>query len=93
MSPPSRLKLISANKVSRSSAWGDLPEPGCSLHFLMSMPCCSASFFPGVTDGLIFRGIAFGFRYRSERMRSVWDWGFFVGSAVVAFAQGPQLAP
>jgi hypothetical protein len=27
--------------------------------------------------GLIFRGIAFGFRYRSERMRSVWDWGFF----------------
>ena len=38
--------------------------------------------------GLIFRGIAFEFRYRSERMRHVWDWGFFLGSTVVAFVQG-----
>ena len=30
--------------------------------------------------GLIFRGVAFEFRYRSERMRPVWDWGFFLGS-------------
>ena len=30
--------------------------------------------------GLIFRGIAFEFRYRSERMRWLWDWGFFLGS-------------
>jgi cytochrome bd-type quinol oxidase subunit 2 len=38
--------------------------------------------------GLIFRGIAFEFRYRSERMRPIWDRGFFLGSVVVAFAQG-----
>jgi len=38
--------------------------------------------------GLIFRGIAFEFRFRSERMRRVWDWGFFFGSTVVAFVQG-----
>jgi cytochrome d ubiquinol oxidase subunit II len=38
--------------------------------------------------GLIFRGIAFEFRYRSERMRHVWDRGFFLGSTVVAFVQG-----
>jgi cytochrome d ubiquinol oxidase subunit II len=38
--------------------------------------------------GLIFRGIAFEFRFRSERMRRVWDWGFFLGSTVVAFVQG-----
>jgi cytochrome d ubiquinol oxidase subunit II len=38
--------------------------------------------------GLIFRGIAFEFRFRSRRMRSVWDWGFFLGSTVVAFVQG-----
>jgi len=38
--------------------------------------------------GLIFRGIAFEFRFRSERMRVVWDWGFFVGSVVVTFVQG-----
>src|SRR5499426_1453397 len=50
----------------------------------------SAFYFPVLLMlfGLIFRGIAFEFRYRSERMRPVWDWGFFVGSAVVAFVQG-----
>lgn len=38
--------------------------------------------------GLIFRGIAFEFRYRSTRTRWLWDWGFCLGSAVVAFVQG-----
>ena len=38
--------------------------------------------------GLIFRGIAFEFRYRSDRMRWLWDWGFCAGSTVVAFVQG-----
>jgi cytochrome bd ubiquinol oxidase subunit II len=41
--------------------------------------------------GLIFRGVAFEFRFRSERMRPVWDWGFFLGSTVVAFVQGAAL--
>lgn len=41
--------------------------------------------------GLIFRGIAFEFRFRSERMRHVWDWGFFLGSTVVAFVQGAAI--
>ena len=50
----------------------------------------SAFYFPVLLMllGLIFRGIAFEFRGRSAGMRPVWDWGFFVGSAVVAFAQG-----
>src|SRR4051812_25763733 len=38
--------------------------------------------------GLIFRGIAFEFRYRSERTLWLWDWGLFIGSTVVAFVQG-----
>jgi cytochrome d ubiquinol oxidase subunit II len=41
--------------------------------------------------GLIFRGIAFEFRYRSAGMRWLWDWGFFVGSMVVAFVQGAAI--
>jgi cytochrome bd ubiquinol oxidase subunit II len=41
--------------------------------------------------GLIFRGIAFEFRFRSERMRAVWDRGFFLGSTVAAFAQGAAI--
>ena len=40
---------------------------------------------------LIFRGVAFEFRFRSERMRRFWDWGFFLGSTVVAFVQGAAL--
>jgi cytochrome d ubiquinol oxidase subunit II len=38
--------------------------------------------------GLIFRGIAFEFRHRSQTMRWLWDWGFVIGSTVVAFVQG-----
>ncbi|MGJ7509705.1 cytochrome d ubiquinol oxidase subunit II [Variovorax sp. GT1P44] len=38
--------------------------------------------------GLIFRGIAFEFRFRSVKTRWLWDMGFFLGSAVVAFVQG-----
>ena len=38
--------------------------------------------------GLIFRGIAFEFRFRSQRMRWAWDLGFFLGSILVAFVQG-----
>jgi cytochrome bd ubiquinol oxidase subunit II len=41
--------------------------------------------------GLIFRGVAFEFRYRSERMRGVWDGGFFLGSVVATFVQGAAL--
>src|SRR5271155_4827534 len=41
--------------------------------------------------GLIFRGIAFEFRNRAGAMRWVWDWVLFVGSVVVAFAQGAAI--
>jgi cytochrome d ubiquinol oxidase subunit II len=41
--------------------------------------------------GLIFRGVAFEFRYRSRRMRWLWDLGFTGGSAVVAFVQGAAI--
>ena len=37
--------------------------------------------------GLIFRGVAFEFRYRGSA-RGLWDGGFFLGSTIVAFAQG-----
>jgi cytochrome bd ubiquinol oxidase subunit II len=53
----------------------------------------SAFYFPVLLllFGLIFRGIAFEFRFRSERMRPVWDWGFFLGSTLVAFVQGAAI--
>lgn len=38
--------------------------------------------------GLIFRGVAFEFRFKAHRGRGVWSAAFAVGSAVAAFAQG-----
>ena len=41
--------------------------------------------------GLIFRGVAFEFRWREPRHRAFWDVAFSVGSFVAAFAQGVTL--
>jgi len=40
---------------------------------------------------LIFRGVAFEFRYRDAEHRTFWDYGFAAGSALAAFAQGVVL--
>jgi cytochrome bd ubiquinol oxidase subunit II len=41
--------------------------------------------------GLIFRGVAFEFRWRTQRGRRYWDGAFFAGSALAAFMQGVAL--
>jgi len=41
--------------------------------------------------GLIFRGVAFEFRWRDPGHRRWWDAGFFLGSAVATLAQGVTL--
>jgi cytochrome d ubiquinol oxidase subunit II len=40
---------------------------------------------------LIFRGVAFEFRFKTVRGRWMWDVSFFVGSIVAAFSQGIAL--
>ena len=40
---------------------------------------------------LVFRGVAFEFRWRTERWRPLWDWAFIGGSTMAAFAQGIAL--
>jgi cytochrome bd ubiquinol oxidase subunit II len=40
---------------------------------------------------LIFRGVAFEFRWRTKRWKRVWDFSFFGGSLMAAFAQGVAL--
>ena len=40
---------------------------------------------------LVFRGIAFEFRFRAGRFRRLWDWSFSGGSALAAFCQGVSL--
>jgi cytochrome d ubiquinol oxidase subunit II len=41
--------------------------------------------------GLVFRGVAFEFRWRDPGHRRWWDGGFFLGSLVATFAQGVTL--
>jgi cytochrome bd ubiquinol oxidase subunit II len=40
---------------------------------------------------LVFRGVAFEFRWRTKRWQKVWDTGFMIGSAIAAFTQGIAL--
>lgn len=41
--------------------------------------------------GLIFRGVAFEFRFKAVRSRRVWDYAFHFGSLVATFMQGMLL--
>ena len=41
--------------------------------------------------GLVFRGVAFEFRWRDPNHRARWDAGFSVGSIIATFAQGVTL--
>lgn len=38
--------------------------------------------------GLIFRGVAFEFRFKAKTSRPLWNWAFALGSIVASFAQG-----
>ncbi|MDA8870175.1 cytochrome d ubiquinol oxidase subunit II [Rhizobiaceae bacterium] len=40
---------------------------------------------------LVFRGVAFEFRWRTERWRGVWDLAFIGGSVLASFSQGVAL--
>ena len=41
--------------------------------------------------GLVLRGVAFEFRWQTERGKFLWDWAFVGGSFVAALAQGIML--
>lgn len=41
--------------------------------------------------GLIFRGVAFEYRWRTKRAEYLWNWAFAGGSTVAAFFQGVAL--
>jgi len=70
--------LVSAGVV----LWGAFP--------LVYSTLISAFYLPVLLmlAGLIMRGVAFEFRYKTERVRWIWDVGFCCGSLVAAFMQG-----
>jgi cytochrome d ubiquinol oxidase subunit II len=62
--------------------WGAFP--------LVYATLLSAFYLPifAMLAGLILRGVAFEFRYKTQRLRWMWDAGFAGGSLVAAFIQG-----
>ncbi|NBB93917.1 MAG: cytochrome d ubiquinol oxidase subunit II [Gammaproteobacteria bacterium] len=62
---------------------------------LAAFPMVYAVFLPALyigvfllLAGLIFRGVAFEFRFKARNSRHWWDRSFSIGSTVAAFAQG-----
>src|SRR6185437_2219655 len=57
------------------------------LAFAIILP---AVYFPVLIMllALVFRGVAFEFRYRDAEHRTFWDYAFCYGSAIATFAQG-----
>jgi len=62
--------------------WGAFPVVYATLFSAFYLPLLL------MLAGLILRGVAFEYRYKTERMRWVWDGGFAGGSLVAAFIQG-----
>lgn len=60
------------------------------LAYAIAMPALYAPIL-AMLLGLIFRGVSFEFRWRTERGKFLWDWGFALGSTLAAFAQGVAL--
>jgi cytochrome d ubiquinol oxidase subunit II len=62
--------------------WGAFP--------LVYATLMSAFYLPVIVMllGLILRGVAFEFRYKTQRMRWIWDFSFAGGSLIATFIQG-----
>ncbi len=60
------------------------------LAYAILMPALYAPLF-AMLLALVFRGVAFEFRFRSIRHKRWWDVGFCGGSVVAAFSQGVAL--
>jgi cytochrome d ubiquinol oxidase subunit II len=62
--------------------WGAFPVVYATL--------LSAFYLPLIVMllGLILRGVAFEFRYKTQRMRWIWDLSFAAGSLIATFIQG-----
>jgi cytochrome bd ubiquinol oxidase subunit II len=60
------------------------------LAYAILMPALYLPLF-AMLIALIFRGVAFEFRFKAESSRLIWDYAFHYGSLVATFAQGVVL--
>jgi cytochrome bd ubiquinol oxidase subunit II len=62
--------------------WGAFPVVYATLFSALYLPLLV------MLAGLILRGVAFEYRYKTERARWIWDWSFAGGSFAASFIQG-----
>jgi cytochrome bd ubiquinol oxidase subunit II len=68
--------------VSGVILWGAFPIAYATLFSAFYLPLLI------MLAGLILRGVAFEYRYKTQRARWIWDWSFAGGSFAAAFIQG-----
>ena len=68
--------------VSAVILWGAFPVVYAMLLSAFYLPLIA------MLLGLILRGVAFEFRYKTRRMRWIWDLSFAGGSLIATFIQG-----
>jgi cytochrome d ubiquinol oxidase subunit II len=79
-----------------NETWLVLGGGGLFAVFPLAYAVIMPAMYPTITAmllALIFRGVAFEFRFRAETRggRGAWDFAFFAGSTLAAFAQGLTL--
>jgi len=74
-----------------NETWLVLGGGGLMAAFPLAFAVLMPAFYPPIIAmllGLVFRGVAFEFRWRDPRHRGFWDFGFTAGSIIAALAQG-----
>jgi len=74
-----------------NETWLVLGGGGLLAAFPLAYAIILPATYPLITAmmlGLVFRGVAFEFRWRDPRHRAFWDMAFFSGSVVAALSQG-----
>ncbi len=77
-----------------NETWLVLGGGGLFAVFPLAYALIMPAFYVPITAmllGLVLRGVAFEFRWRTERGKPLWDWAFAGGSLVAALAQGIML--
>jgi cytochrome d ubiquinol oxidase subunit II len=77
-----------------NETWLVLGGGGLMAAFPLAFAIVMPAFYPLIIAmllGLVFRGVAFEFRWRDSRHRAFWDFAFTAGSIAAALAQGMTL--
>lgn len=77
-----------------NETWLVLGGGGLFAVFPLAYAIILPAFYAPVTAmllGLVLRGVAFEFRWKTERGKFLWDWAFAGGSLIAALSQGIML--